>query len=88
MFLSYFTLNGLTHHGQNCGIWVAGEFVFGCIVIVSNMKVLISSYLISWFQLFLIIGSTLFYVMCYVIISDSITISNEFGSFYMLMSLP
>ena len=62
--------------------------MFGCLVIMSNIKVLISSYLFSFWQLFLCIGSTLFYIICYWVISGGITISDQFGSFYMLMSAP
>lgn len=70
------------------GLFVAGEFVFGTIVIVSNMKILISSYLISFYLLFFVLGSTLFYILCYTIISSSLVMSNEYGTFYMLMSAP
>lgn len=70
------------------GLFVAGEFVFGTIVIVSNMKILISSYLVSFWLLFFVVGSTAFYILCYSIISSSFKASQEYGTFYMLMSAP
>ena len=52
---------------------MSGEFIFGSLVIVSNMKIMISSYLINGYMLFFVIGSTLFYILCYVIISFCLT---------------
>ena len=57
-------------------------------VIVSNMKIAISSYLISFWLLFLVIGSVLFYIFCYAVISAGFTMSDDYGTFYMLMSAP
>ena len=36
----------------------------------------------------MIIGSTLFYILCYCVISGGIAASNDYGTFYMLMSAP
>lgn len=59
---------------------MGGEFVFASIVIVSNMKIMISSYLITGWMLFLLIGSTSFYCFCYIMISYVLTSSQEFGT--------
>lgn len=52
------------------------------------MKIMISSYLISGWLIFFVLGSTLFYILCYIIISGSLTSSMEFGTFYMLAEAP
>ena len=71
--------------GMFGGIWMAGEFVFATIVIVANMKIMISSYLVSGWMLFFVIGSTLFYVLVYVLISFLSTNSQEFGTLQMML---
>ena len=67
---------------------MTGEFIFGSLVIVSNMKIMISSYLINGYMLFFVIGSTLFYILCYVIISFCLTGSQEFGTLTMMLQAP
>ena len=67
---------------------MTGEFIFGSLVIVSNMKIMISSYLINGYMLFFVIGSTLFYILCYVIISFCLTDSQEFGTLTMMLQAP
>lgn len=46
MFLAFYTLEAFSpnYHGMNGGMFVAGNFVFAALVIVANMKVLISSF--------------------------------------------
>ena len=70
------------------GIDVSGEMVFGTLVIVSNMKIFISSYRIEPIMIFLIVLSTLLYIIFYTVISNTFVTSPEFGTFYMLMSAP
>ena len=70
--------------GMNGGIYTTGNFVFGTLVIVSNMKILISSYLISGWLIFFVLGSTLFYILCYWLISISAPVSNDYGTLAML----
>ena len=67
---------------------MSGEFIFGTLVIVSNMKIMISSYLINGYMLFFVIGSTLFYILCYVLISFCSTSSQEFGTLTMMLQAP
>ena len=65
---------------------MAGEFVFGALVIVANMKILISSYNIGFWLLFFVFGSTLFYIFVYWFMSKQLVASNEFGTFYQVFS--
>ncbi len=46
VFLAYETLEGFSpnYYGKHGGIYMAGNFVFATLVIVANMKVLISSF--------------------------------------------
>lgn len=87
LYLGYYALEGFSpsEDGMYGGIWAAGEFVFGTIVIVSNMKIMISSYLVSGFMLFFVIGSVLFYLLCYVIISAGLVSSSEYGTLHILV---
>lgn len=90
VFLAYYSLVGLSPQsdGENGGVYLAGEFVFGALVIVANMKILISSYNIGFWLLFFVIGSTLFYIFVYWFLSTQFTASNEFGTFYQVFSNP
>ena len=67
---------------------MGGEFVFGALVIVANMKILISSYNIGFMLLFFVIGSTLFYIFAYWFIATEFVANNEFGTFYQVFSNP
>ena len=53
--------------GKYSGIWVSGNLIFTMLVIVSNMKIFISSYLINGLLLFFVIGSVAFYFLVFVI---------------------
>ena len=90
LFLAYYTLDSLSpnQNGMFGGIYMGGEFIFGTLVIVSNMKIMISSYLVNGWSLFFVIGSTLFYILCYVIISFCLVNSAEFGTLTMMMQAP
>ena len=67
---------------------VPGELVFGTLVIVANIKLLVSSFLINWVMIVLILASVLLYIIFYIIISHCFEDSEDFGTFYMLMSAP
>ena len=67
---------------------MTGEFVFGALVIVINMKIMISSFLINGWMLFFVVGSTLFYILCFIIISFGFTGSQEYGTLTMMMQAP
>ena len=54
-------------NGQYSGVWVSGNLIFTMLVIVSNMKILISSFLISGLLLFFVIGSVAFYFLVFVL---------------------
>ena len=70
------------------GIFVSGGMVFGTIVIVSNMKILISSYKIEIVMIVLVALSTLTYIIFFIVISNGIVSSPQYGTFYMLMAAP
>ena len=67
---------------------MGGEFIFGTIVIVSNMKILISSYLYNGWLFFFVLGSTIFYMLCYSLISYGFSGSQEFGTLQMILEAP
>lgn len=49
------------------------------------MKILISSYLISGWLLFFVLGSTVFYMFCYWFLSVGMTQGNDYGTLDMLL---
>ena len=88
--MTYLTLDNISpnHYGKFGGIEMAGEFVFGTLVIVVNMKIFISSFLINFWLLFFVVGSTLVYVLFYWVISAFFTAAPEYGTLYMLLEAP
>ena len=49
---------------------------------------MISSYLYSFWMLFFVIGSFVFYVLFYIFISMSFTASADYGTIHMLLEAP
>ena len=88
LYLAVFLSNHLSpdQTGQFAGIWVVGEFVFLSIVIVANMKILVSSYLINVGLIFTILISFLTYIFAYSMISGVFVVSNEYGTMYMMFA--
>ena len=80
--MAFYTLSSNINdkNGKNGNIEVAGEFVFGTLVIVANMKILCSSFMISIFNVTLVIVSVLSYIVCFAIISSAVN-SAEYGTF-------
>jgi hypothetical protein len=45
MMLSFYTLGtASSHRGENGSLYVAGNFIFGAVVIIVNIKILLNSY--------------------------------------------
>lgn len=65
-----------------------GSLVYGALVIVSNMKIMISSYRINIGLVVLVLLSVLLYILSYVFISAGLVLSDEYGTFYMMMAAP
>lgn len=88
--------NFVEKEGKNFNLNVIGEILYTETVIMSNLKILIFSYVYFPFSLFIIFGSVLFYFMNYYVINiinvslDSYnTFSTVFGNgiFYILLIL-
>ena len=90
VFASFYILGSVSsdENGFYSGIWVCGNLTFGVLVIVSNMKVLISSYQVSVVIIFLVAASTLLYIIFYTLLSRGFPVSDTYGTFYMLMAAP
>ena len=88
LFLAFFLTNfeSPDQTGMYAGIWVSGEFVYMMIVIVANVKILVSSYLINIGILVSIIASILLYIFSYSMISGVFVLSKEYGTMYMMFS--
>ena len=66
----------------------AGDFVFTCIVIVANVKVLVSTYQIGVGILFVVFFSIALYVMTFALISRFLVTDPQFGSIGNLSTFP
>jgi len=76
MFLAFYSLEykSPNNMGMYEGVWVSGNLIFTMLVIVSNMKIIISSYRIGGLILFVVIGSVSFYFLIFWL--ESITITS------------
>ena len=74
--------------GLEAGYATDGDFVFGCIVLVANIKLLVSSYEIGAAILITIFGSILLYLTAYGILSFGIKIFDHFGTMQELSTHP
>lgn len=72
--------------GKIGGMASGGSFIFTCIVIVVNMKLMISSYEITHVLLFLVIASIAFYIFCFWFMSFYSAETDDFGIFTHLMT--
>ena len=86
MFVSYYTLeyHSPNDDGKYGGFWIPSNLTFGMLVIVSNMKILVSSYRINWVILFLTFGSTAMYFVIYTLQSNTGPKSEQYGTLDML----
>jgi len=86
LFLAYFALDHRSPNdeGKYTGIWVSSNLVFCMLVIVSNMKILISSYRISWPIIFLTVASTGVYFVIYTLQSLTTPITEQYGTLFMM----
>ena len=62
--------------------------MFGTLVIMVNVKIAISSFLVSFWMVFFIVISIAIYVVFYLFISMSFPISADYGTIHMLLEAP
>lgn len=65
--------------GQQGGIYIEGNYMFYVVIIVVNIKVLISSFQYTFWMLFWIIASVLFYYACFILVSFTYPRGNYYG---------
>lgn len=69
--LSYIALGTATYHfGQLGSLTMEGQFVFGAIVIIVNVKVLISSYQYTFWAVFFVVGSIMSFFIVFSILTS------------------
>ena len=71
--------------GTQSGVWTSSNLIFAILVIVSNMKILISSYLINGIIIFFVFGSIAFYYLIYWFQSYGSVESNQYGTLPVMM---
>jgi magnesium-transporting ATPase (P-type) len=77
----FVTMDSATEtHGQIGGLTIDGNFMFCALVIIVNVKVLISSYQHSFWSLFLIFGSIISFFIVFAGMSEMI-ITSVYGEF-------
>jgi len=80
VWLVFFTFNeGTIQNGQLTGIALDGTFVFYAIVWVVNVKVMISSFEVTFWMLFWIFLSILMWYMSYLLFSFAFMSTNIYG---------
>jgi hypothetical protein len=65
--------------GQQTGLVLEGNYIFYAIVVVVNIKVLISSFQYTFWMLFWIFGSIVLYYIFLILFSFGIMSSNLYG---------
>lgn len=80
------TSNSPNYWGKIGGMESGGSFIFTCIVLVVNMKLLISSFEITGYLLFLVIASISVYVFCFWFASWYSPEASDYGVFTHLMT--
>lgn len=79
-FLVVYTFdNAVIQHGQQSGLALEGNYIFYTIVVVVNIKVLISSFQYTAWMLFWIVGSVLLYYVFLMLFSFAIQASDLYG---------
>ena len=77
MAITFITLDKAEEKfGQIGGLTVDGNFMFCAIVIIVNVKVLISSYVNTFWSLFLIFGSILSFFGIFALMSNIMVLST------------
>ena len=90
LVLTLFTIDQSSPNvrGMFGGLFVDGGFIFTVLVIVANVKVLISSYLITFWLIFLVIGSVAFYFLSFWIVSIIWVTENDYYAFQNMATFP
>jgi len=87
LFCSYITLNTENHDGDPGSLLISGQFVFGAIVFIVNIKVLISSYLFNFWQvLWIFLSIFSFFIIFYLL--NKIVVYQMYGVFWETMTFP
>lgn len=80
MYLVLFTFgDAVINGGQQSGLVLEGNYIFYAIVVVVNIKVLISSFQYTAWMLFWIFGSILLYYIFLMLFSFGIKASDLYG---------
>jgi len=80
------TENSPNIDGMYSDLFAAGSYVFSCIVIVVNMKILISSFEVTLILLLLVIASIAIYFVAFWFITYYNPAADDFDVFYELMT--
>ena len=90
LLLTFFTIDYISPNiqGKFGGVWVDGAFIFCMLVLVANLKILISSYLITGWLLFFVLGSTIFYFLCFWVVSVYAPMENDYYSMQNMFTFP
>lgn len=90
LFIGLYTIDQSSPNldGFYGGLWVDGGFIFTVLVIVANVKILISSYLITFWALLWVVASVAFYFVCFVMTSTIFPESNDYAAFQNMLTFP
>ena len=86
--LYYFTLGSSTADGKFAGYSESGDFIFLCLVIIANSRVLAQANEIAWGLIILYVGSILFYFLSAVVVAEIFTYDDQYKSYYHIWYFP
>ena len=72
-------------NGRQGSMFAAGNFTLPCVVIVSNIKLLISSYQLSWVLILFVFVSIAAFMACFWFVTWYSAAADDFGVFYELL---
>jgi len=86
--LYYFTSGSSTTNGLNAGYAEAGDFIFLCLVIIANSRVLVTANEYGGGLVVLFIFSICFYILTACLVTEIFTYDDQYKTYYHIWSFP
>ena len=84
----YFTLGSSTPSGMFAGYTEAGDFIFLCLVVVCNTRVLVSSHEFNWGAIGNYLISFVIYLATAVVVAEIFWFDDQYHTFYHIFYFP
>jgi len=77
-----------TADGMFAGYTEAGDFIFLCLVIIANSRVLATANEIGWGLIALFVFSLLFYFLSAILVTEIFTLDDQYKTYYHIWHFP